>query len=94
MKISENEIRHVARLARLSLTDEDAATFTRQVGDILSYMDTLNSVDTAGVPPFKIPTQAENVFREDLAAPGLGIEDALANAPERDGNDFLVPKVI
>lgn len=94
MKITEQEIRHVARLARLTLTDDDVATFTRQVGEILNYMEILNGVDTAGVPAFRFPGQAENVFREDVAKPGLSPDEALKNAPERDGNDFLVPKVI
>ncbi|MEW5735777.1 MAG: Asp-tRNA(Asn)/Glu-tRNA(Gln) amidotransferase subunit GatC [Thermodesulfobacteriota bacterium] len=94
MKITEEEIRHVARLARLSLKDEDVLTFTRQVDEVLSYMEVLNSLDTTGVPVFRVPTLAENVFRADAPAPGLSNEEALANAPEKDGNDFLVPKVI
>ena len=94
MKITRDEILHVARLARLDLDEEDVARFTRQVSDILEYVETLSEVDTTDVPPMSHAIDVHNAFREDVVLPSMGAQAALANAPEKEGSEILVPKVI
>ena len=94
MKISEEEVRHVAKLARLDLTDEEVAMFSRQVGDILDYVDQLNTVDTEGVEGASHAISVNNAFREDKAVDSMDPDLALSNAPEREDTDIIVPKVI
>ncbi|MFH1887734.1 MAG: Asp-tRNA(Asn)/Glu-tRNA(Gln) amidotransferase subunit GatC [Pseudomonadota bacterium] len=94
MKITTGELLHVARLARLSVDEKDVAEFTRQVGDILEYVDTLNQADTRAVPPTSHSLDRVNAFREDGARPSLGTDELLENAPDREGPDILVPKII
>ena len=94
MKITRAEVEHVARLARLELTDEEKETFTGQMDAILAYVDTLNELDTAGIIPTAHAVPMENAFRDDVEAPSLGIGNALANAPDRVESFFRVPKVI
>ena len=94
MKITLADVEHVARLARLELTPEEAETFTGQMDDILAYVDKLNELDTVGIVPTSHAVPMENAFRDDVARPGIGVEAALANAPDRTGNFYRVPKVI
>jgi|UniRef100_A0A7C5ENK5 aspartyl-tRNA(Asn)/glutamyl-tRNA(Gln) amidotransferase subunit C len=94
MVLSRDEVLHVARLARLTLKEEEVDLFTRQLNDILSYMAQLREVDTEGVPPMAHALTAFNVFREDEVTPGLPREAALANAPDREEGGFVVPRVI
>jgi len=94
MKISLADVEHVARLARLELTDEEATTFTGQMNAILAYVDKLNELDTEGIVPTSHAVPMENAFRDDSARPGIGVEAALANAPDRAGGFYRVPKVI
>jgi aspartyl-tRNA(Asn)/glutamyl-tRNA(Gln) amidotransferase subunit C len=94
MAITREEILHVARLARLALSEEDVESFTRQVGDILSYMDKLKSVDTTGVPQTAHPVVAGEAFRKDEVKPSMEASEALANAPEKEDGEFIVPKII
>ena len=94
MKITKAEVEHVARLARLELTGEETETFTVQMDAILAYVDKLNELDTAGIIPTAHAVPMENAFREDLLAPSIGIDNALANAPDRVEDFFRVPKVI
>jgi aspartyl-tRNA(Asn)/glutamyl-tRNA(Gln) amidotransferase subunit C len=93
-KISREEVRHVAVLARLDQTESEEERMTGQMNQILGYMDKLNELDTTGVPATTHATQLQNVFRPDGVAPSLDREEALANAPETDGTNFVVPKVI
>jgi aspartyl-tRNA(Asn)/glutamyl-tRNA(Gln) amidotransferase subunit C len=93
-KISREEVRHVATLARLELTEEEEKRMTEQMNDILTYMDKLNELDTLDIPPTTHATQLENVFRADEVTESLDRELALANAPQSDGVHFLVPKII
>ncbi len=94
MKITKDEVAHVAKLARLELTEEEQATFTGQMDAILAYVDKLNELDTTGIIPTAHAVPMENAFREDLVAPSIGVDNALANAPDRVEGFFRVPKVI
>ena len=92
--ITEQQVRHVAKLARLNLSDNEIQIFTRQLGDILEYVEKLNELDTENVEPTAHAAPLRNVFREDIAREGMGIEAVLKNAPARDGNFFTIPKVL
>ena len=94
MKITREEMAHVAHLARLTFREEELEKFTSQLNDILLYMEKLNSVDTTGVTPMTHATVLYNAFREDVVKPSLANEDSLANAPDPRGEFFRVPKVI
>lgn len=93
-KISREEVRHVARLARLELAEAEEVRMTVQMNQILEYMDKLNELDTRNIPPTTHAIQLQNVFREDSAGPSIDRELALTNAPQSDGASFVVPKVI
>ena len=93
-RIDEAEVRHISHLARLKPTEAEAQLFAEQLSAILAYMDQLNEVDTDKVPPTAHPLPVSNVFREDQAHRPLTPDQALANAPQRDGNFFAVPKVL
>lgn len=94
MKITREEVEHVALLARLELTEQEKETFTGQMDAILAYVDKLNELDTEGIVPTSHAVPMENAFREDEVRPSIGVESALANAPGRAGSFFGVPKVI
>jgi aspartyl-tRNA(Asn)/glutamyl-tRNA(Gln) amidotransferase subunit C len=89
-----NEVRKVARLARLDLPDADLAVFAKQLTAILGYMDQLNELNTEGVEPLAHPLPVQNVFRPDELKPSLPVDEALANAPARSGDFFAVPAVL
>lgn len=92
--IDEATVRRIARLARLALTDDEVRRFTDQLGAILDYMQQLRDVDTTGVEPLHHPIPLSNVTRDDEPGEPLGVERALANAPERHGDFFRVPAVL
>lgn len=94
MKITRQEVEHVAKLARLELTEQEADTFTGQLDAILSYVDKLKELNTDGIIPTAHAVPMENAFREDQVQPSIGVENALANAPARAESFFRVPKVI
>ena len=94
MSLTPEQVQHVARLARLQLTDDEVATFTGQMGAILAYVEKLNELDTTGIVPTSHAVPMENAFREDTVRPSIGIDAALANAPDRIEGFFRVPKVI
>ncbi len=94
MPLSKAQVEHIARLARLNLTPEEIERYTTELTVILDHIDQLKSVETDGVEPQNQFITAENVFREDIAEPSLPRDKALANAPQQDGEFFLVPKVI
>ncbi len=94
MEISREDVAHVARLARLEVSGEEQATFARQLSAILTYIDQLKQVDTAGVEPTATVLPTDNVFRDDVARPSLPREQALANAPDQADGFFRVPKII
>ena len=93
-KISLKDVEHVARLARLELSDADKERMRRELDSILSYIDKLRAVDTEGVEPTSHAVPLTNVMREDVTRPSFPQFDMLANAPERSGDFFRVPKVI
>lgn len=94
IKISREEVRHVANLARLELSESEEERMTGQMNGILAYMDKLNELDTTGISAMTHAVQSQNVFRPDRVCPSLERGEALANAPESDGVNFVVPKVI
>jgi len=94
MKITKEEVLHVANLAHLHIDESSIEMFAGQIGTILEYIDTLNRVDTKGVPPTTHAISLTNAFREDREKEHLDRESALANAPEQEDGNFVVPKVI
>jgi aspartyl-tRNA(Asn)/glutamyl-tRNA(Gln) amidotransferase subunit C len=94
MKITKEEILHVADLARLEIDEASIEKFAVQIGEILDYVDQLRQVDTSGVKPMSHALALTNAFREDVETRHLGHESSLANAPEQEDGSFVVPKVI
>jgi aspartyl-tRNA(Asn)/glutamyl-tRNA(Gln) amidotransferase subunit C len=94
MPISRAEVEKVSLLARLSLSDEELDRMTSQMGDILGYVDLLSELDTEQVEPMAHALEVANVLRDDAARPSLDREEALANAPHRDSECYLVPAVL
>ena len=94
MKLSREEVLHIARLARLGLTGEDVDRFREQLSNILENFEILQQVDTADVPPTAQPVALQSVMRDDEVAPSLPPEDILANAPRREGDCFRVRAVL
>ena len=93
-KITTDEVMYVARLARLTLSEDETKGFTDILNDILTYMDKLREIDTANVEPMTHAIPNENVMREDVVKPSEVAGDILANAPDAKGKFFRVPKVI
>jgi aspartyl-tRNA(Asn)/glutamyl-tRNA(Gln) amidotransferase subunit C len=94
MKITKDEVIHVAELARLEIDDAQIDRFADQLGTILAYFDTLNHIDTRGVKPTFHALFSAAAFREDGETGPLDHEAALSNAPEKEDGYFIVPKVI
>jgi aspartyl-tRNA(Asn)/glutamyl-tRNA(Gln) amidotransferase subunit C len=97
VKLTEQEVRYVADLANLTLSDEEAARMRDDLGSILTHMEKLNELDTANVEPMaQVLYEAEETatLREDVERPGIGQQQALANAPLAGAGFFKVPKVI
>ena len=94
MKLTREEVARVAVLARLRLTPEEEAEFTEQLDQILTYMDQLALVDTAQVEPFTHAGETAGALREDNVTNRPNSESLLANAPDRDGAFFKVPKIL
>lgn len=91
MAISKDEVLHVARLARLALTDEEVERLTGELGAILDAVSVVAELDLADVPPTSHPLDLVNVWDEDEPRASLSLEDVFANAPARDGDHFRVP---
>ncbi len=94
MKISPEEVAHVAQLARLRLSPDQTAKLTGELNDILTHMDKLNQLDTSGVASTNHALESSGPMREDQARPSLERDQALANAPARDDQSFIVPRVL
>jgi aspartyl-tRNA(Asn)/glutamyl-tRNA(Gln) amidotransferase subunit C len=94
LKITSELVDHVARLAKLDLNDDEALKMENQLADILGYIGLLEELDTAQVPPTSHVLDLANVMREDEVKPSLPLERGLANAPEREGTTFKVPRII
>jgi aspartyl-tRNA(Asn)/glutamyl-tRNA(Gln) amidotransferase subunit C len=93
-KITRKEVEHVARLARLELTDEEKERMTAQLDAILDYIGKLNQLDTSDVEPTSTVIPMVSVMREDEVQPSLAQDEALANAPDREDIFFRVPRII
>ena len=93
MAITREDVLHVARLARLELTEEEIERFQVQLSAILEAVGKVSELDLEGVEPTSHPLELANVWGEDEPRPSLPDEEALANAPERDGSFFRVPPV-
>ncbi|HWE38698.1 MAG TPA: Asp-tRNA(Asn)/Glu-tRNA(Gln) amidotransferase subunit GatC [Isosphaeraceae bacterium] len=94
MELSRDDVAKVALLARLRLAPEELELFTGQLNSIVEFVARLQEPDTAGVEPLAHGVEVRNVFRDDVVAPSLPREDALANAPKRNAQCFLVPAVL
>lgn len=94
MRLTPEEVEHVALLARLRLSPEERERFTAQLNSILEHFEQLRQVDTTGVPAMTHAVAMSNVLREDEPAPSLPVEDALANAPDAAQGCFRVPRVL
>ena len=94
MSVSEKEVRYVADLARLKLTDLEAKKLAGDMNSILGYMDLLNELDTTDVAPLEHVIDLDSRLRPDVAKTPLPHKDALKNAPDADSDYFRVPKVI
>jgi len=93
-KITLDQVKHVAKLARLALDDSKLEKFATQLESILEYVAKISQVDVGGVEPMAHALPVHNVFREDVVEPSLPVEAVLQNAPDSDGPFFKVPKVI
>ena len=94
MKITPQEVSHVADLARLHMSQEEIEALARQLDDILTYVAKLNELDTKAIVPTTHAISIVNAFRDDEMKPSLVREKALANAPQQNGESFVVPRVI
>lgn len=93
-RLDETTVRHVAGLARLSVTDDEVSLFARQLAAILDYVDQINELNTDDVLPTAHALPVVNVFREDCVDPSYEPADALSNAPDAHDGFFKVPKVL
>jgi aspartyl-tRNA(Asn)/glutamyl-tRNA(Gln) amidotransferase subunit C len=89
--IDRDQVLHVARLARLELREEEIERLGAQLNDILAAVSKVSELDLSDVPPTSHPLDVVNVWAEDEPRPCLSVEEALANAPEREGGYFKVP---
>ncbi|AZK46195.1 Asp-tRNA(Asn)/Glu-tRNA(Gln) amidotransferase subunit GatC [Paenibacillus lentus] len=94
MSIETKDVEHVAKLARLNLTDEERDLFTEQLNAILQYAEKLNELDTDGVEPTTHVLRLSNVMREDVVLDSLTQEQVFRNAPEEEDGQFKVPAVL
>lgn len=88
------DVGYVARLAHLEIGAEESARFSSQLGDILKYMEKLRELDISGVEPTMHGHGRVNAFREDEPVASIGKEGFLANAPERSGDEYRLPKIV
>ncbi len=93
-RIDQAQVRKVAKLSRLELSESEVEEFTGQLSAILDYVEKLNELDTDSIEPLAHCLPINNVFREDCVRESLGTEKTLANAPQREGEFFKVPKIL
>ena len=94
MKLDREEVEHIARLARLGLSEAEREIFQSQLSDILENFDILQELDTGDIPPTAHVIEMENVIRDDEVAPSLARDDILANAPRQENGYFRVRAVL
>ncbi len=92
--LSRSDVEHVAHLARLGLSEEEVTRLEGQLNHIIDQYAVLSELSTDDIPPTAQTIELENILREDIVRPSLPIEDALANAPERSADHFVVPAVL
>ncbi|GEM02746.1 aspartyl-tRNA(Asn)/glutamyl-tRNA(Gln) amidotransferase subunit C [Halolactibacillus halophilus] len=92
--ISKDQVRHVAHLARLAVSEEEVDMMTKQLGDIIQYAELLNELDTTGVEPTTHVLDLKNVMRKDEPRKWITREDALKNAPDQKDGQFKVPTIL
>jgi aspartyl-tRNA(Asn)/glutamyl-tRNA(Gln) amidotransferase subunit C len=93
-RISEDQVKHVAHLARLAISEDEAVMFTSQLDAIISFAEQLNELDTDDVQPTSHVLHMKNVMREDVPKEGLPVEEVLKNAPDQKNGQFRVPTII
>ena len=89
-----DEVKYVANLARLAITEEEAEKLTNELDAIISFAEELNELDTENVEPTSHVLDMKNIFREDVAKPGLPVEEVLKNAPDHENGQIKVPAII
>ncbi|WP_163329487.1 Asp-tRNA(Asn)/Glu-tRNA(Gln) amidotransferase subunit GatC [Desulfurobacterium thermolithotrophum] len=94
MKLLKEEVRHIAMLSRLNLEEGEIEKFQVQLSEILNFVEKLNELDTEGIDPKFQIIPPQNVLREDVPGVSLSGEKVFMNAPETDGQYFIVPKVV
>ncbi len=93
MQISKDIVTHTAHLARLYLTENEIRQYSKQIEDILSYIDKLKELDVKNVEPTFHVLELKNVLRKDIERPSLSVDEVLQNSPDKENNFFSVPKV-
>ena len=91
--ITVKDVEHVAKLARLELTEEEKQLYTKQLGDVLKYVDQMNEVDTSDIKPMTQVVDFNNVMRDDIPIQEISKDDLMLNAPEEENGFFKVPKI-
>ncbi|HAK89450.1 MAG TPA: Asp-tRNA(Asn)/Glu-tRNA(Gln) amidotransferase subunit GatB [Nitrospiraceae bacterium] len=94
MKITQEDVKHIARLSRLYLSDEETGTFGGQLNSIIEYVEQLSGLDTSNVEPTSHVIPLNNVMRDDTMKPSLPVEEALKNAADATEKFYRVPKII
>lgn len=94
MSLSREQVEHVARLARVGITEEEVETFSHQLSDVLDYFERLSEVDTADVPPTSHTLPLHNIMREDEPQPPFSVGDILANAPDKEDDRIRVRAIL
>jgi aspartyl-tRNA(Asn)/glutamyl-tRNA(Gln) amidotransferase subunit C len=92
--LTRADVEHVAHLARLGLTEEELARLQGQLNHILDQYAVLTALDTEHIPPTAQTIELANILRDDIVTPSLTVDEALANAPERSGDHFVVPAIL
>jgi aspartyl-tRNA(Asn)/glutamyl-tRNA(Gln) amidotransferase subunit C len=93
-RLTLDQVKHVAHLARLAITEDDAVKFQQQLDKVITYAEQLNELDTTNVEPTSHVLDMKNVFREDVAQKGLPVEDVVKNAPDHADGQIRVPAII
>ncbi len=93
-RISKDQVKYVANLARLAITEDEAEKFTKQLDAIITFAEQLNELDTENVEPTSHVLEIKNVLREDVSKEGLPREEVLKNAPEEQDGQFKVPAIL
>ncbi len=94
MKITQEDVKHIARLSRLYLSEEEISAFGGQLNSIIEYVEQLNGLDTSSVEPTSHVIPLNNVMRDDIPKPSLPVKEALKNAPDATEKFYRVPKII